>query len=208
MASTIRSDATQAVVNVNGVDQLKIKEDGKLEIRTAGTGDKDACIMGQSKLALATAVTASGTSVNFTVIPAWVNRITLMFNVLSTNGSQPLIVQLGTPAGYVNTGYVSNTSVFQHAGSVSSTLATPAGFYLDWGSASTAGAFRSGQLTFNRVSGNLWTCSGISAQAQASGYSSFVGGAVVPPQTVDRIQIISASGADIFDSGTVNISWE
>ena len=38
----------------------------------------------------------SGTSIDFTSIPSWVKRITVMFNEMSTSGSSDRIVQLGT----------------------------------------------------------------------------------------------------------------
>ena len=49
----------------------------------------------------------SGTFVDFTGIPSWVRRITVMFNGVSTNGSSLPIIQLGagsiTSSGYVST---------------------------------------------------------------------------------------------------------
>jgi len=41
-----------------------------------------------------TAVTASGTSVDFTGIPSWVKRITVVFNGTSLNASGSIIVQI------------------------------------------------------------------------------------------------------------------
>ena len=37
----------------------------------------------------------SGTSIDFTSIPSWVKRITVMFNGVSTNGSNNLLIQIG-----------------------------------------------------------------------------------------------------------------
>ena len=37
----------------------------------------------------------SGTSVDFTSIPSWVKRITVMFNGVSTSGTSNPLVQLG-----------------------------------------------------------------------------------------------------------------
>ena len=48
----------------------------------------------------------SGTSIDFTSIPSWVKRITVMFNGVSTNGTSQVQIQLG--AGSVTTtGYLS-----------------------------------------------------------------------------------------------------
>ena len=37
----------------------------------------------------------SGTSNDFTSIPSWVKRITVMFNGVSTNGTSPVQLQIG-----------------------------------------------------------------------------------------------------------------
>jgi hypothetical protein len=52
----------------------------------------------------------SGTSIDFTSIPAWVKKITVMFDRVSTNGTSFVQVQLGTSGGFVITGYVSAAS--------------------------------------------------------------------------------------------------
>lgn len=57
-----------------------------------------------------TAVTASGTQVNFTDIPNWVKRITVMFNGVSTNGTSLMQVQVGTSGGVVSSGYTSTAA--------------------------------------------------------------------------------------------------
>jgi hypothetical protein len=41
-----------------------------------------------------TAVTASGTSIDFTDIPNWVKRITVMLNGISSNGTNLFLIQL------------------------------------------------------------------------------------------------------------------
>ena len=61
---------------------------------------------GASLITSGTAVAStSGTSIDFTGIPSWVKRITVMFNGVSTNGTSNLLVQIG--AGSVTTsGYL------------------------------------------------------------------------------------------------------
>jgi len=54
-----------------------------------------------------TAVTASGTSVDFTGIPSWVKRVTVMFSGVSLSGTSSYLVQLGDSGGVENTGYLS-----------------------------------------------------------------------------------------------------
>jgi len=50
----------------------------------------------------------SGTSIDFTSIPSWVKRVTVMFNGVSTSGANNLLIQIGAGSvettGYVSTG--------------------------------------------------------------------------------------------------------
>jgi len=60
------------------------------------------------KLTSGTAVAStSGTSIDFTGIPSWVKRITVMFNGVSTNGSSDNLVQIGS-GSVETTGYSSS----------------------------------------------------------------------------------------------------
>jgi hypothetical protein len=54
--------------------------------------------------------TTSGAAIDFTGIPSWVRRVTLMMDGVSTNGTSPLLVQIGTSGGIENTGYASGAA--------------------------------------------------------------------------------------------------
>ncbi len=99
----------------------------------------------------------SGTSIDFTSIPAWVKRITVMFSGVSTNGTSNIQVQLG--AGSVATsGYLSNGSRIQ--GSSATTLgANTAGFTV--ASINAAADAQYGLAVFCNISGNIWVSNGI-----------------------------------------------
>ncbi len=62
------------------------------------------------QLTLATAQSATGTAVDFTSIPSWAKRITVMLNGVSTNGSSSYLIQLGTSGGIENSGYLGAAS--------------------------------------------------------------------------------------------------
>ena len=55
----------------------------------------------------------SGTAIDFTGIPSWVKRITVMFNGVSTNGTSNLLLQIGagsvTTSGYNSQAWTANT---------------------------------------------------------------------------------------------------
>ena len=64
-------------------------------------------------LTLATAQNStSGTSIDFTSIPSWVKRITVMFSSVSTSGSSNPLIQIGDSGGIENTGYTSYAGDF------------------------------------------------------------------------------------------------
>lgn len=64
------------------------------------------------RMQLGTAVAStSGTSIDFTGIPSWAKKITVMFSGVSTSGTSVIQIQLGS--GSVQTsGYASNASGF------------------------------------------------------------------------------------------------
>ena len=156
-------------------------------------------------LTLATAVNStSGTSIDFTGIPSWVDKITIMFNRVSTNASSVLLIQIGS-GSITNTGYVSQ----RWSGSGSSSGVVTSGF--DVGSTGTAGAANSmsGMILLNLVSGNLWVSSSnlnymniTSGGWLGSGSSSALSGAL------DRVRITTVAGSDVFDAGTINILYQ
>jgi hypothetical protein len=70
-----------------------------------------AVISGQnSAITAGTAVAStSGTSIDFTSIPSWVKRITVMIAGVSTNGSSIIQIQLGDSGGVETSGYTGTT---------------------------------------------------------------------------------------------------
>jgi hypothetical protein len=148
----------------------------------------------------ATAVAStSGTAIDFTGIPSWVKRITLMLNGVSTNGIAPYILQLGTSSGIVTTGYVSTRNTLYSSIQVAQSTS---GFDLLEG---TASLFHGGSVIISYFgSSNTWVVSGVIASSGAiafttSGYSPNLGG------VLDRIRLKTT---DTFDGGSVNIMYE
>ena len=66
---------------------------------TGVQGNSGAFVQGTS------AASTSGTSIDFTSIPSWVKRVTVVFHNVSTNGSSNPIVQIGTSSGVTTSGY-------------------------------------------------------------------------------------------------------
>ena len=152
-----------------------------------------------------TAVTASGTSIDFTGIPSWAKRITVMLSGVSTNGTSTILIQLGDSGGIETTGYLSHTGFAggtNSAGGASST----AGFIV-FGS-SAANIFY-GHATFTLSGSNLWVGSHIfGLNATTIPYSVQGGGNKTLSDTLDRVRITTVNGTDAFDAGTINIMYE
>ena len=152
-------------------------------------------------IASGTAVAStSGTSIDFTSIPSWVKRITVMLQGVSTNGSSLVQVQIG--AGSVTTsGYVCSSSSMG-ASAVVSTNAT-SGFILY---ANNASDVRSGQMTLTLVGSNGWVCGAVIKSG--SNVTVTTGGDVTLGGTLDRVRITTVNGTDTFDAGSINILYE
>ena len=148
-----------------------------------------------SLLAQATSVTASGTSVDFTGIPSWAKRITVMFSGVSTNGTSVYLVQLGTSSGISSSGYVSG---------VFSTTST-AGFVVTYNF--TAATTQSGIVNIANISGNTWVSSGIVGASGGNATSPAFGTGTLSG-TLDRVRITTVNGTDTFDAGSINVMWE
>lgn len=150
-----------------------------------------------------TAVTASGTSVDFTGIPSWAKRITVVFNSVSTNGSSIPQIQLGTSAGVATTGYTGYAAAIN---SGTGQLSTTAGHIISNGSNSTIAS--SGNFVFMNISGNNWVGSGLILYTAAAGAMAMSASLVGLSGTLDRVRVTTQNGTDAFDAGTINIFWE
>lgn len=155
-------------------------------------------------LVLDTVKTATGTSVDFTGIPSWVKRVTVMFNGVSTNGTSQIEVRLGTSGGFEATGYASGAGFGASAGQFSSSTT---GFIVMSSASVTAANLYSGAVTLSNLTGNVWT-------AQAGGFTSSSGcqtnggGSKTLAGVLDRVQVTTAGGVNTFDAGTINIMYE
>lgn len=147
--------------------------------------------------------TTSGTAIDFTSIPSWVKRITVMINGVSTNGTSILVVRPGTSGGIQSSSY--NTGVTNVSGASPSSSNQTSGFPINAGQ--DAAILISGQMTLTNISSNIWIASGSFGRSD-SNITSFMGGNVTLSGTLDRLRLTTVNGTDTFDSGSVNILWE
>ena len=163
-------------------------------------------VMNGSVVSSATSVSStSGTSVDFTGIPSWVKRITVMLSDVSTSGTSQKLLQLGTGGTptYTTSGYASNSS-FIAAGSVG-TVALTNGFNLY--NLIVGTDTLSGILVFTNITGNTWVCSGSVANT-AGTVQAITNGSVALGAALTAVRVTSAGGTDTFDAGTINILYE
>jgi hypothetical protein len=142
----------------------------------------------------------SGTFVDFTGIPSWAKRITMMFDGVSTSGSSVLIVQLGTSSGVEITNY-RGTSFYP--GASYSTMSS--GFMLS--PANGATNLWCGSIILSLLGSNTWVEQSIISLSNTSALG-FSSGAKTLGGTADRIRLTTANGTDTFDAGNVNVMWE
>jgi hypothetical protein len=147
---------------------------------------------------LATAVAStSGTSIDFTGLPSWIKRVTVILNGVSTSGTSNLQCRIGV--GTVTTsGY---TSTCTDIGG-SNTTAT-SGYLCSSGI--SAASVMSGVFVICLNSSNRYAVSGTITR---SGIMMLLAGDVTLSGALDIVRITTVLGTDTFDAGSVNILYE
>ena len=158
-----------------------------------------------SAIVSGTSVSASSTSVDFTGIPSWVKRITVMFDGVSTNGSSNYLVQLGDAGGIENTSYTGSSS--RIATSVATSNFTT-GFGINNGT-QTAAYLCQGMMVISllKASTNTWCASGTFGDS-GTAVTTTSGGSKSLSDVLDRVRITTVNGTDTFDAGSINILYE
>jgi hypothetical protein len=146
--------------------------------------------------------TTSGTAIDFTGIPSWAKRITLLFNAVSTVGGSAYKVQIGS-GSFSTSGYAGSTV---YAGTSTSGTNNTTGFIMWRGS---AGEAQSGSFIIHLIEGTTYIGSGVLGYTSAQNYTS-MGGGTSPALsgTLDRIRLTTINGTEAFDAGSINIMYE
>jgi hypothetical protein len=145
----------------------------------------------------------SGTSIDFTGIPSWVKRITIMFNGVSTGGTSIKQIQLGDSGGVETTGYLGTSVALIDAIAVNAAIIAT-GFGIRSGLAADT---LNGAVVITNLTNNTWVAQGaLTDSSRGAGY--LVGGAKALSATLDRVRITTVNGTDAFDAGSINILYE
>ena len=186
MPMTIDGSGTIAGLVSGGLPDATITKADLVEPLTLGTSQ----------------ATTSGTFRDFTGIPSWVKRITVMFSGVSTNGSSNPLIQVGsgsvTTSGYL--GACMNSGNAQSPGIANFTN----GFGINGASAQNT---YHGLIVICLVTGSTYTASGQLSRSDSTSVFN-MSGSVSLSGPLDRVRITTVNGTDTFDAGSINILYE
>ena len=204
MATIINASTSAGLIQTaDTLGTLQLQSNGVTQQTIDSTG-----AYGQLKSGTAQAST-SGTSIDFTGIPSWVKRITVIYQAVSTNaaGASPLLVQIGS-GSITSTGYVSYSGVYESTNTSVSSSST-VGFVIS-GANGNSSTF-TGHQVLTLISGNIWVSSHNSGGLDGSSVAIIRNGGGYSPNlsgTLDRVRITTVNGTDTFDAGSINILYE
>lgn len=149
-----------------------------------------------------TVASTSGTVIDFTDIPVWAKRITVVFSGVSISGISAVVVRVGPSSGVVSTGYV---------GAVASTTggtvtALSSGFLMTVSAAGSTATWH-GTATLVNLNGNVWVETGMVGDPVNLSHQRSAG-TISLSGVLDRVRITTVNGTDTFDAGSINILYE
>ncbi len=185
----------------SGSNNIVLNTDGSTTIPTLSATDiTGTTIQGTIKSGTAVAST-SGTAIDFTGIPSWVKRVTVMLAGVSTSGTSNILLQAGS-GSFSTSGYLGSTSNQTGGG-----IATISAGFLLTVSTTAAANLHHGVATLALVTGNTWVEQSIVTPSNTNvGY--WGSGSIALSGTLNRIRITTVNGTDTFDAGTINILYE
>jgi hypothetical protein len=194
MSVTLNASTSSGLVQTADTSgTIELQSNGTTRLTVASTGAYGQLVSGTA------VASTSGTSIDFTSIPSWVKRITVMFNGVSTSGTSFKQIQIGA-GSVVTTGYAGSASVMSAAVGTTS-------FTTGFGIRSNAAADSiSGISIITNISGNTWVCSTNTSNSTTE--TSVASGILALGGTLDRVRITTVNGTDTFDAGSINILYE
>lgn len=179
--------------------------DGTNWVAESGATARTSLGVGAAKATFASVATTSGTSIDFTGIPAGVTRITIGLAGVKLSGTATPYCQIGDSGGPENTGYLSARTVLSNAAAVTVVNDTAA---FAWGNGVAANLYHGTiVLTLEDAAAFRWNCSANIGYSNGAA-STFVGGSKALTATLDRVRLTTSNGTDTYAAGSANISWE
>ncbi len=151
-------------------------------------------------------VTLSGTSVDFTGIPAWAKRITINIAGLSSSGTSIPMIQIGDSGGIENTGYLGAGGYISATGGGQ---ANSAGFMM-YGLAGAAAYTWHGSVTLTKLDDTTatWVASGCGSSTDAAREWTVSGSKPLSAGPLTQVRLTTVNGTDTLDAGTASIFFE
>lgn len=154
-----------------------------------------------------TQASTSGTSIDFTGIPSWVKRVTVMFSGVSGSGTDSLIVVIGPSGGVETSGYLGGCMMLGNAAAVVVTRSTTS-FLVTAGAYLVAASTIHGAMTCTLLDSttNTWALAGsVMKSDDNTGYVS--SGSKALAGALSKLSV-KWSGTNTFDAGSINILYE
>jgi len=154
------------------------------------------------KIVQGTAVAStSGTSIDFTSIPSWVKRITIMLNGVSLNTSSTLLFRIGS-GSFISTGYSGSWGYYGGGTNAAVAATESTGFGVATG---TDPLFGNSVITL--IGSDTWVYSSTNARF-ANNFTFSGAGAISLSGALDRIRMTTTGGTATFNAGSINIMYE
>jgi hypothetical protein len=152
-----------------------------------------------------TAVTStSGTAIDFTGIPSTAKQVTVMFKGVRTNGASVVEIRIGSGT-VVATGYYNQAA----PNGLQGTLGSVTGFNTE-NTITSSNSVRHGSVVLTLIGSNTWTAAGHvtgTSSTPVNNIVSLAGSSPALSGALDRVRITTQNGTDVFNAGTINISW-
>lgn len=203
--TTIAVSGQSDVVADSATDTLTLVAGSGITITTDPSTDAITLVStGGAGITLGTPVAStSGTSIDFTGLPAGVKKIVIMLVGVSTNGSADIVTQIGDSGGIETTSYTSNAGAINNTTTTTFTATT----YQDitgTGSTETINAVITWSL-FDSVT-NTWMATSLAKRTSNNAVTFNITEKALSG-TLDRVRVTTSNGTDTFDAGKINIQY-
>jgi len=196
------AEGSAAISDTAGESQIWVKSDTPSSLYHTDDAGTDFRINGTT--VSAEQATTSGTSIDFTGIPAGVKRVTLLAQSMSGSGTSEFLVQLGDSGGIETTGYLSRYN--RTSGTGVATEGSTAGFILFNDAAALLHEIVV-DIYLQDVANNTWVGMFIEA-VQSTTIMAYGAGSKSLSGTLDRIRLTHVNGSDTFDAGAASIQFQ